>query len=119
MEMSRYPDQQARHSEKILPRHLERLAVVYVRQSTMQQVLDHQESTRLQYGLVERAQALGWPEHRVLIIDDDLGKSGSSPVKLDERQRGTTRLSAAGGGSWLRPCGADPRHRDVKASALE
>ena len=39
--------------------HLERLAVVYVRQSTRQQVLDHGESTRLQYGLVERAVALG------------------------------------------------------------
>ena len=47
------------YSEKLTLRHLERLAVVYVRQSTMQQVLDHQESTRLQYGLVQRAMALG------------------------------------------------------------
>ncbi|MBW4659751.1 MAG: hypothetical protein KME15_13825 [Drouetiella hepatica Uher 2000/2452] len=38
--------------EKIQPHHLETLAVVYVRQSTLQQVLDHQESTRIQYGLV-------------------------------------------------------------------
>jgi hypothetical protein len=45
------------YTEKILPRHLERLAVVYVRPSTMQQVLNHQESTRLQYGLVRRAVA--------------------------------------------------------------
>jgi hypothetical protein len=45
------------YAEKILPRHVDRLAVVYVRQSTMQQVLDHQESTRLQYGLVDRAVA--------------------------------------------------------------
>ena len=44
-------------SSKIRARHLDRLAVVYVRQSTMQQVLDHQESTRLQYGLVQRAEA--------------------------------------------------------------
>ena len=64
--------------EKILPHHLERLAVVYVRQSTLQQVLDHQESTRLQYGLVDRAQALGWQRERVLTIDEDLGKSGST-----------------------------------------
>jgi DNA invertase Pin-like site-specific DNA recombinase len=64
--------------EKILPHHLDRLAVVYVRQSTMQQVAEHQESTRLQYGLVERALAFGWPKERILVIDDDLGKSASS-----------------------------------------
>ena len=45
---------------KVQPRHRDRLAVVYVRQSTAQQVHDHQESTRLQYGLAERAVALGW-----------------------------------------------------------
>ena len=44
-------------AEKVRAFHRERLAVVYVRQSTVQQVLDHQESTRLQYGLVSRAQA--------------------------------------------------------------
>src|SRR5438034_5133277 len=66
------------YTEKILPRHWERLAVVYVRQSTMQQVLEHQESTRLQYGLAGRAEALGWAPARVLVIDDDLGKSGAS-----------------------------------------
>jgi DNA invertase Pin-like site-specific DNA recombinase len=65
-------------SEKFHPWHRERLAVVYVRQSTPQQVLDHQESTRLQYGLAGRAQALGWAADRVLVIDDDLGKSGAS-----------------------------------------
>ncbi len=65
-------------SEKIQAHHLERLAVVYVRQSTLQQVSDHQESTRIQYGLVGRAEALGWRTERVLTIDDDLGKSGSS-----------------------------------------
>ena len=48
------------YSEKLQAHHLEPLAVVYVRQSTLQQVLDHQESTRIQYGLAERAQALGW-----------------------------------------------------------
>ena len=65
-------------AEKIRAFHRERLAVVYVRQSTVQQVLDHQESTRLQYGLVSRAQALGWATDRVLVIDEDLGKSGTS-----------------------------------------
>ena len=69
---------QAWSSSKILSYHLDRLAVVYVRQSTLQQVADHQESTRLQYGLAQRAQSLGWSEERVLTIDDDLGKSGRS-----------------------------------------
>jgi DNA invertase Pin-like site-specific DNA recombinase len=54
------------------------LAIVYVRQSTVQQVLDHQESTRLQYGLKARAEALGWAADRVIVIDDDLGKSGAT-----------------------------------------
>ena len=65
-------------AEKLHAWHRERLAVVYVRQSTVQQVLEHQESTRLQYGLVSRAQALGWAAERILVIDDDLGKSGTS-----------------------------------------
>src|SRR2546430_6308710 len=66
------------YADKLHAWHRERLAVVYVRQSTAQQVLDHQESTRLQYGLVNRAQALGWAADRVLVIDDDLGKSAAS-----------------------------------------
>ncbi len=67
---------------KIHPSHRDRLAMVYVRQSTPQQVLDHQESTRLQYGLTRRAELLGWPASRIQIIDDDLGKSGAN---ADER----------------------------------
>jgi hypothetical protein len=63
-----YPNE----SGKIQGYHRDRLAVVYVRQSTVQQVERHQESTRLQYGLVERAQSLGWAPARVLVIDDDL-----------------------------------------------
>src|SRR5256885_7825889 len=66
------------YADKLHAWHRERLAVVYVRQSTAQQVLDHQESTRLQYGLVSQAQALGWATDRILLIDEDLGKSGSS-----------------------------------------
>lgn len=65
-------------ASKIKVHHLDRLAVVYVRQSTAQQVLHHQESTRMQYDLVDRAVALGWPRDRVLVIDDDLGRSGTS-----------------------------------------
>ena len=62
---------------KVGPWHRDRLAAVYVRQSTAQQVQDHQESTRLQYGLAERAVALGWAPSRVLVIDEDLGHSAS------------------------------------------
>jgi len=65
-------------SEKVQAEHRDRLAEVYVRQSTPQQVLDHQESTRLQYGLRTQAQELGWAPDRVLVIDDDLGRSGTS-----------------------------------------
>lgn len=63
---------------KIQRHHLDRLAVVYVRQSTIQQVERHQESTRLQYGLVERAVDLGWNRSQVLLIDDDMGRSGAT-----------------------------------------
>jgi DNA invertase Pin-like site-specific DNA recombinase len=62
---------------KVGPRHRDRLAAVYVRQSTAQQVQDHQESTRLQYGLAGRAVGLGWAPSRVLVIDEDLGHSAS------------------------------------------
>jgi DNA invertase Pin-like site-specific DNA recombinase len=65
-------------SPKLRPWHLDRAAIVYVRQSTPQQVLDHQESTARQYALADRAVALGWPRDRVVTIDDDLGKSGQS-----------------------------------------
>jgi excisionase family DNA binding protein len=60
---------------KITPEHLARSAFVYVRQSTADQVLNHHESRRRQYALVDRARALGWDA--VEVIDDDLGRSGS------------------------------------------
>ncbi|WP_233579104.1 recombinase family protein [Tautonia sociabilis] len=65
-------------SPKLRPWHLDRAAVVYVRQSTPQQVIDHQESTARQYALADRAIALGWPRSQVQVIDDDLGRSGQS-----------------------------------------
>jgi Site-specific recombinases, DNA invertase Pin homologs len=64
--------------EKIHSRHRERLAVVYIRQSTPQQVERHQESTRLQDALVERACQFGWTGDAIVVIDDDLGHTGSS-----------------------------------------
>ena len=68
----------ALRSPKLRPWHLDRVAIVYVRQSTPQQVLEHKESTARPYALADRAVALGWPRDRVVTIDDDLGKSGQS-----------------------------------------
>ena len=65
-------------SEKIFRRHRERLAIVYIRQSTMQQVERHQELTRLQYALVDRAFQLGWARETIVVVDDDLGRSGAT-----------------------------------------
>lgn len=80
-------------SEKIAPEHRERLATVYVRQSTPQQVLNNQESTRLQYGLKTRAAQLGWQLDRILVIDDDLGKSGATAEGRTGFQRLVSEVS--------------------------
>lgn len=77
-------------SIKVLARHLERLAIVYVRQSSTRQVVENIESTQLQYRLQDRAVALGWPATRALVIDDDLGLSGQSA----EGRAGFQRLLA-------------------------
>jgi DNA invertase Pin-like site-specific DNA recombinase len=65
-------------SPKIRPWHLQRKAVVYVRQSTPQQVLDHRESADRQYGLADRAAAMGWPRGGVEVVDEDQGRSGQT-----------------------------------------
>ncbi len=64
--------------ERITTAHRAKLLYVYVRQSSPGQVRHHQESTQLQYRLVERAVMLGWPRERVHVIDDDLGKYGAT-----------------------------------------
>ncbi len=64
---------------KVSARHLDRLAVVCVRQSSARQVLENRESTDRQHALRDRALALGWPSDRVVTIDADLGESGSTP----------------------------------------
>ncbi|OGV62500.1 MAG: recombinase [Lentisphaerae bacterium RIFOXYA12_64_32] len=73
--------------EKILPTHTERGATVYLRQSTLKQVLQHRESTARQYGLQARAAQLGWPADRIEVIDEDLGQSGSSAEWREGFQR--------------------------------
>lgn len=78
---------------KIKPSHLERVAVVYVRQSTQQQVLEHRESTARQYALVDRAVDLGWIRERIEVIDEDLGQSGASSQTRSGFQRLLTEIS--------------------------
>ena len=65
-------------SELIQPRHLDRKAMVYVRQSSPNQVITNKESQRMQYALRERAAALGWHEQDTHVIDTDLGRSGAT-----------------------------------------
>ena len=65
-------------SLKVKDWHLQRKAIVYIRQSTPQQVLENRESADRQYCLVHRAALLGWPEDRVEIVDEDQGRSGQS-----------------------------------------
>lgn len=91
--MSHPSNSQGLSTQKLLPHHLERLAIVYVRQSTLQQVSHHQESTRLQYDLVNYAQALGWASDRVLVIDEDLGKSGATSEGRSGFQRLVSEVS--------------------------
>jgi DNA invertase Pin-like site-specific DNA recombinase len=77
-------------TEKLTPRHLERRAYVYIRQSTPQQVQQHRASQAAQYALVDRAVALGWRRERVHVIDADLGQSGQ-----DGQRPGFQELVAA------------------------
>jgi len=70
------------------------LAIVYVRQSTQQQVLEHRESTARQYALADRAMALGWPKAAVEVIDEDQGHSGSSVEGRSGFQRLLAEVSA-------------------------
>ena len=63
---------------KITEAHRRRRAVVYVRQSTLAQVERNVESTARQYALRERAVELGWPAESVVVVDEDLGRSGAS-----------------------------------------
>src|SRR5947208_5121701 len=65
-------------SPKIRDGHLMRLAIVYVRQSTPHQVLEHHASRERQYALADAAVTLGWPKDRVLVIDEDHGQSGKT-----------------------------------------
>ncbi|HTF69940.1 MAG TPA: recombinase family protein [Edaphobacter sp.] len=72
---------------KIQRTHQERIAYVYVRQSTPIQVIEHRESTERQYGLHDRAIQLGWPPAQVEVIDEDQGRTGSTSAHRTGFQR--------------------------------
>jgi DNA invertase Pin-like site-specific DNA recombinase len=82
----------AESHHKISATHLARQAYLYVRQSTLRQVMENTESTKRQYALRERAVALGWQSEQVVVIDSDLGQSGA-----DADRAGFQRLVAAVG----------------------
>jgi DNA invertase Pin-like site-specific DNA recombinase len=68
----------ASRTAKVRDGHLNRKAIVYIRQSSPQQVADHKESTARQYALADLAVALGWPRDRVEVVDVDQGRSGQT-----------------------------------------
>src|SRR5437899_3031739 len=75
---------------KITTRHLSRQTMLYVRQSTLHQVLENTENTTRQYGLQKRAITLDWKASRIVVIDQDLGQSETSTID----QAGFQRLVA-------------------------
>ena len=88
-------------SPKVQATHLARTAYLYVRQSTLRQVVENTESTQRQYALRQRAIALGWPAERIVVIDSDLGQSGASAADRAGFQRLVTEVSLGRAGIVL------------------
>src|SRR3981081_4580124 len=98
-------------SEKIRPHHLQRKAILYVRQSSAHQVLHNRESSALQYAMRDSLTALGWS--RIETVDDDLGRSAAGGVARAGFDRmgpqgclGKVRALAARGKSRVSPATA-------------
>jgi DNA invertase Pin-like site-specific DNA recombinase len=72
---------------KVTPEHLERLAYIYIRQSTLFQVRQNTASTERQYDLTKRAYELGWSNEHIVVIDEDQGHSGASSADRSGFQR--------------------------------
>jgi DNA invertase Pin-like site-specific DNA recombinase len=88
-------------SLKVTAGHLKRDAFLYIRQSTLHQVMKNTESTQRQYALQQRAVALGWPMERIHIIDCDLGQSGASAVDREGFQELVAEVSLGHAGVVL------------------
>lgn len=86
---------------KIAPRHLEKTAYVYIRQSSMGQVRHHRESTERQYALEDKARSLGWATSRIQVLDGDLGRSGSSSTDRTDFKALVADVSLARAGAVL------------------
>ena len=86
------------NNDQIRPAHFARLAYVYIRQSSMQQVRQHTESQHRQRQLVQRAVALGWAAEQVVVIDEDLGQSAAATGQRSgfERLIGEVAVGAVG-----------------------
>jgi DNA invertase Pin-like site-specific DNA recombinase len=87
--------------QKVKPTHLKRAAYLYVRQSTLRQVLENTESTKRQYALRQHAVALGWQQEQIIVIDSDLGQSGASAADREGFQRLVTEVSLGRAGIVL------------------
>lgn len=87
--------------QKVTPEHLKEAAYLYVRQSTLRQVVENTESTERQYALRQKAIALGWPSDRIIIIDSDLGQSGASAADREGFQRLVTEVGMGRAGIVL------------------
>jgi len=87
--------------QKVKATHLKRNAYLYIRQSTLRQVIENSESTKRQYALRQKAVALGWPEDRIIVIDNDLGQSGASAVDREGFQRLVTEVGLGRAGIVL------------------
>ena len=80
---------------KITSSHLSRQAIVYLRQSSAAQVENNRESTDRQYALAAKARDLGWPDERIVVIDEDLGLSGSGSTARSGFARLTSEVALA------------------------
>jgi len=87
--------------EKVRPEHRARNAYLYVRQSTLRQVLENTESTKRQYAMRDRAAALGWDAQQIVVIDSDLGQSGASASDREGFQKLVTEVSMGRAGIVL------------------
>ena len=88
-------------SSQIQIHHRQKMAYVYLRQSTMAQVLHHQESTQRQYALKDRALDLGWPPDQIRVLDADLGISGTQASnRVPSASMRKAEKSDRGRGGW-------------------
>jgi DNA invertase Pin-like site-specific DNA recombinase len=86
---------------KVTASHLARTAFLYVRLSTLRQVVSNTESTQRQYALRQRAVALGWPAERIVVIDCDQGQSGASAADREGFQHLVTEVGIGRAGIVL------------------